>query len=250
MNIDEKAALALRSLADSCEVLAGLSGGARHKEFYDAFFVPETFWYNRVLLRPGGDGEALVGEISEDVKAGKLPPLLGWLDSDYPDAALFPVLKRAGYVPVTKQRAMYLSLAGRQPHETPFQVEAVPAGEIEAWSDMTARGFGKPPETGGMVLLAGAAAAEFLRWREGDETKGGVMLLCAADNGGIHEVSTLQEHRGRGIAAALMNRALDLAAERGCACATLQASELGLPLYRSLGFEDVGLIHNWILPPR
>ena len=249
LSIREKAALALQSLPDSCEILAGMSGGMKRGEAYDAYFVPETFWYNRVLLRPGcAAPEGLPAVLAAEVRAGRLPPLLGWLDGDYPDTLLFPALKQAGYVPMTKQYAMYLSLEGWTASEAPPQVEAMRTEEAEAWSDMTARGFGKPPETGGMVLLARARAADFLLWRESGEMLGGTMLICKDGNAGIHEVSTLPEQRRRGIGQALVRRALDIAALGGCKRATLQASELGLALYRSLGFEEVGVIHNWILP--
>ena len=100
-----------------------------------------------------------------------------------------------------------------------------------------------------MVLLANAGKAKFFLWREAGEIVGGTMLACIGKNGGIHEVSTLPEYRGRGIGRAIVSRALDLAAEQGCFCATLQASELGVPLYTSLGFVQVGIIHNWLLPP-
>jgi GNAT superfamily N-acetyltransferase len=45
-----------------------------------------------------------------------------------------------------------------------------------------------------------------------------------------------QEFRGRGIGKALMNRALELAAELGCTSIRLDATPLGQPLYESLGF--------------
>ena len=109
---EEKASLAVQSLADCCAVLAELSGGMKREEFFDAYVVPETFWYHRVLLRPGcASPEELVSRIAQGAAEGSLPPLLGWLDDDYPDTRLFPALKRAGYIPMTKQTAMYRPLA-------------------------------------------------------------------------------------------------------------------------------------------
>lgn len=248
---DEKATLALEGLTDCCALLAGLSGGTRHFEGYDAYFVPETFWYHRVSLRPGiGNLQRAVDEIAEGAKAGKLPPLLGWLDCDYPDTELFPILKRAGYIPVTVQRAMYLSLEGRESSPVPPQIQLMEPAEAVEWSEMTARGFGKPPETGGMRLMADHGVGDFLLWREEGKLIGGTLLVCERGNGGIHEVSTLPEYRRKGVGSALVGRALDMAAEKGCGFATLQASELGFPLYVSLGFEHVGDIHNWLLKPR
>jgi len=57
--------------------------------------------------------------------------------------------------------------------------------------------------------------------------------------GGIYYVATPEEHRGRGVAAAitawLVNRLLDGGATR----VVLQASDAGLPVYRRLGFRPV-----------
>jgi GNAT superfamily N-acetyltransferase len=104
-----------------------------------------------------------------------------------------------------------------------------------------------------MKLLSTQEDCDFLVWREsnGDaagEMLGGTLLICKDKNAGIHEVSTLPEHRRKGIGAALVNRAFDMAVEKGCTYATLQASELGSYLYSQLGMEEVGYLQNWILP--
>ncbi len=52
----------------------------------------------------------------------------------------------------------------------------------------------------------------------------------------ISMVLVEQSVRGRGIGKALMNQALDLAAELGCTSIRLDATPLGQPLYESLGF--------------
>jgi len=54
---------------------------------------------------------------------------------------------------------------------------------------------------------------------------------------GIYWVSTLKGYRRRGIAAALTRRAVDDAGQAGADLAVLQATELGLGVYRALGFR-------------
>lgn len=54
--------------------------------------------------------------------------------------------------------------------------------------------------------------------------------------GWISMVLVEQSIRGRGIGKALMNHALELAAELGCKSIRLDATPLGQPLYESLGF--------------
>lgn len=278
---EEKAKLALDSLLDSCEMLAELSGGMERKDGYDAYFVPETFWYNRVHLNGEVKGNTSSGlketidEISSRVRTGELPPLLSWNNDDYDKKEMRRLLSNAGYVPMVTQTLMYMPLKGRQPMSSPAQVDHIQPEEAENWSKMTAAAFGKPPETEGMKMLATHKDCDFLVWRESDvdgfvadnpaadgpvtddsavdgpdagEMLGGTLLICKDGNAGIHEVSSMPEHRRKGIGAALVNRAFDIAVQKGCTYATLQASEMGYPLYLHLGMEEVGYVHNWIMP--
>jgi len=66
---------------------------------------------------------------------------------------------------------------------------------------------------------------------------------------GVYNVSTLPTFRRRGIGAALTWRAaLDGLAE-GCIASALQASTLGEPVYRRMGYREALGYHTW-LPPR
>jgi len=65
----------------------------------------------------------------------------------------------------------------------------------------------------------------------------------------IGMVLTAREYRGRGFARLLMERALDFLAGRGVKQIKLDATEMGAPLYRKLGFEDECPIERWIREP-
>jgi GNAT superfamily N-acetyltransferase len=73
------------------------------------------------------------------------------------------------------------------------------------------------------------------------------VALCCEHEGdaGIFYVATLPEARGQGLAKAVVRRALADAHERGCTTTTLQASEMGAPLYESLGYERTGALTLW-----
>lgn len=248
---ENKAKEAVNSLLDSCRILAGLSNGMEEKKEYDAYFVPETFWYNRVHLKgeQGSNIEELIGEISFRVKKRELPPLISWNNDDYDKKTMRRLLSGAGYVPIVTQTLMYMSLEGRTPGKQASQVEKVEPGEVRTWSQMSADGFRKPPETEGLVLLADHKDCDFFTWREDGTMVGGTLLICQNEHAGIHEVSTLQEYRRKGIGAALVNHALDTAVCKGCTYATLQASDMGYSVYEKLGMENVGSLHTWLLPP-
>jgi predicted GNAT family acetyltransferase len=78
----------------------------------------------------------------------------------------------------------------------------------------------------------------------------GEAVACAAvldrgDDACVTAVATVPEHRGRGLAGALISRLLAAAADRGSRTASLQASKAGAPVYERLGFTDVGFIELW-----
>lgn len=61
----------------------------------------------------------------------------------------------------------------------------------------------------------------------------------------IGMVLTAPEFRGRGLARRLMCHALDFTASRGVKWVKLDATDMGKPLYCSLGFEDECAIVRW-----
>jgi GNAT superfamily N-acetyltransferase len=62
---------------------------------------------------------------------------------------------------------------------------------------------------------------------------------------GIGWVATVPEARGRGLASALMTRALLDARQAGCTTTSLQATRAGEPVYLRLGYRDLGRLQMW-----
>ena len=58
-------------------------------------------------------------------------------------------------------------------------------------------------------------------------------------------MATVPAARGRGLATALMAHALADARERGRTTSTLQATDLGRPVYERLGYRSLGEIQMW-----
>jgi len=58
-------------------------------------------------------------------------------------------------------------------------------------------------------------------------------------------VAVVPEARGRGLAGELMRHALTAAAEAGAQTTSLEATKLGEPVYRSLGYRSLGRFGMW-----
>lgn len=61
----------------------------------------------------------------------------------------------------------------------------------------------------------------------------------------IGMVLTHPDWRGRGIARTLMQHALDQLDATGAGCQKLDATDMGRPLYKSLGFEELFAVERW-----
>ena len=72
-------------------------------------------------------------------------------------------------------------------------------------------------------------------------------VLLAAGVAGLYNVTCLPEARGQGIGAAVTLAALLEARRHGYRMAILQASDLGAPVYRRLGFVGYGRLNRYLL---
>jgi hypothetical protein len=65
---------------------------------------------------------------------------------------------------------------------------------------------------------------------------------------GIYDIATIESARGRGYGAAMTMRIVDDGAAAGCDVASLQASDMGRPIYERLGFRTVVEYDAWVDP--
>jgi GNAT superfamily N-acetyltransferase len=73
----------------------------------------------------------------------------------------------------------------------------------------------------------------------------GLVAFDYEDDCSVWLVATRESARGRGLASALMAHALADARERGRTTSTLQATDLGRPVYERLGYRSLGEIQLW-----
>jgi GNAT superfamily N-acetyltransferase len=153
-------------------------------------------------------------------------------------------LERAGHVLDATPAGMIASLSELEPPrpDDPEPVADPSLSELGRINDV-AYGTGDAFQR---MLGDGRAdpAATYIAHEDGAP----VASVVTHDHGGdasVWWVATVPEARGRGLAAGLMRRALADARERGCEVTTLQATQLGRPVYERLGYRSLGTIEMW-----
>ena len=184
---------------------------------------PERGIYNNVIVE---DASAL-DEVEAIYAAARVTRFAVWVH-DGDDASRAAVEAR-GYVFDSATRAMALELADLPPEPSPIDVAPL------AWPGYLAM-LELPP-----ALLAGRTYDfRLLAARVDGAEVAAAMAFDHEGDCGIYNVGTLEAHRRRGLATALMALMLRDAAARGCTTASVQATPMAEGVYASVGFRDLG----------
>ena len=122
---------------------------------------------------------------------------------------------------------------------------------LRQWIHVAGIGFGLPQEyEAAWHELFAEAVFEQPFWTYlallDDKPVATSQLFLSAGVAGIYNVTCLPEARGRGIGAAITQAPLLDARTMGYRVAILQASEMGYPVYRRLGFQDYGKLSVYL----
>jgi GNAT superfamily N-acetyltransferase len=117
--------------------------------------------------------------------------------------------------------------------------------DLALWRDVSFAGFDFPPETfeqfdrftGTFSLQSDCPYRLFLAFRENQPVATSLLLLTEKA-AGIYFVTTLADHRKKGIGSAVTAATLQYAKSSKMRFATLQASPDGLTVYQRLGFKE------------
>jgi GNAT superfamily N-acetyltransferase len=113
--------------------------------------------------------------------------------------------------------------------------------EPDVVRDLVANGFEATREQAGALvnqaLLAMAGCDAFVA-RSAGEPVSTSSTIRVGEGAGVYGVATPPAHRGRGFGAAVTAHSVREAFARGAAFSYLQASAMGHPVYRRIGFED------------
>jgi GNAT superfamily N-acetyltransferase len=204
--------------------------------------VPERSIVNDVVY---WDGVALIAaydEIEAAFDTARIDAWLVWVPDTDTDVA--GALAERGHVLDSDPEAMVLDLDSiERPPEPPGFSRVIDPVELARLNDH-AYGMRSAFER----ALADFQAADGLYFygvEEDGELESGLVTFDYGDDCSVWLVATHESARGRGLASALMAHALADARERGRTTSTLQATDLGRPVYERLGYRSLGEIQLW-----
>jgi len=154
------------------------------------------------------------------------------------------------------------TVPGMALYPLPATPEAVQGLDIERVRDSTrladyqrvaAEGFGMPLEWAerliGPAFLEVEGFESYLGTLDGDPVAVSSVFVDG-EVAGVYNVATLDSHRRRGIGEAMTWRSVTRGREAGCTVATLQASQMGKPVYERMGFRVVAPYRTFRRPDR
>lgn len=189
-------------------------------------------------------------------------PFLWWVD---PLASpLLPArLEVAGLKESGRYPAMRAALGGRGPVRAPEGLEIRRVStqrEFEDFTEVLAASWDPPSSTArklftlaGPAMLdesrhGGAAARLFVGYAEGRPACISEAVL-AGGVAGLYNIITAAAFRRRGLGRAMTLTAMEAGREEGYHTVILEASEMGEPVYRKLGFETIGEFREYAVNP-
>jgi GNAT superfamily N-acetyltransferase len=203
------------------------------------FDVP---WLNIAFVTaPLADPEAAIDEAAAWYGSLRLPWLLrvrARMDDATERAA-----EAAGMRYTDELPAMVLqNLAEAPAADGPVRIERVcDAAGAALFSCVCIEAFDMPVHLGAIftpALLDATGVEEYIGYA-GEEPVATALLACTGEVAGIYNIGTLAGWRGRGIGEAMTRHAIEQGRRAGCAIASLQASEMGRPVYERMGFRTL-----------
>jgi GNAT superfamily N-acetyltransferase len=198
--------------------------------------VNDVVYWDRDALAAGYD------EIDAAYAAAGIGAWLVWVPED--DSETAALLADRGHVLDSDPEAMVLDLDGveRPPEPAGFSREI----DLPALARINDEAYGMHSAFARALERLEAGNGLYAYGVEEDgELVAGLVTFDFEDDCSVWLVATREAARGRGLAGSLMSHAMADARERGRTTSTLQATDLGRPVYERLGFRSLGEIQMW-----
>jgi GNAT superfamily N-acetyltransferase len=213
--------------------------------------LPLPFLNVAFVTEPQADPEAAVTEAQAFYAGLRMPWLLrirAGLDPGFEEAAAHLGLQDAGDVPgmvlhpltPAPQRAADLRCVRVEGEQ---DVAVLAAIIVEA--------FGRAEQlaTAFTPALLDASGVEAYAGYVADEPVASALLMRTGDVAGIYGIGTREAWRGRGIGEAITWHAAEQGRRAGCTTASLQASDMGRPVYERMGFRTIAQYRTYLPAP-
>lgn len=211
-------------------------------------------WFNGALAtRPAGPGDdGRVVAIVAAFRARQVSDFTFWLAPELPAEAWGAILQVHGFRPTEGPPGMAVDLEALREAALPG-LRIVPVTDavlLRDWTTTFIAGYEVAPDWVPPLfdLLGGIGfdlpIRHYLGYL-GEKPVATSSMFLGAGVAGIQFVSTLREERGRGLGAALTLAPLLEARAMGYRVGALQSSELGYPVYRRMGFQQVCQVEHF-----
>ncbi|MBI5584694.1 MAG: GNAT family N-acetyltransferase [Deltaproteobacteria bacterium] len=174
-------------------------------------------------------------------ESGKLPFRIAFkygLEKDF-----LPLLAERGYKESRPEVVMTLSdLPDKNIFRKDLDIRRVSnTGELAHFQEVVEKSYSLPAGSGPAVIterVLNLPDAEMFVGYADNQPACTSMLIKTGPVAGIYWVAALDQFRNRGFGKAITVEALVAGKKRGCTFANLQASVLGEPVYRKIGFDN------------
>jgi len=208
----------------------------------------------RVRLKPE-DVDKTIENLIARGKARKVP-LEWWIGQDTKPANLGERLLAHGFTHHGDGAGMAIDLlAMNEDVSVPSGMTITRVEDVDTlkkWCHVTSVGFGIPAHAEAPLLEYFTGLIDlklpvryYLAWLDGKPVATSMYLL-AEGVAGLYFVATLPEARQQGIGFAVTLKPLQEARELGYRAGILQASKMGEPVYRRMGFKEYSRIGSYV----
>jgi GNAT superfamily N-acetyltransferase len=207
--------------------------------------VADASLFNSVAYRDAAALRAALLELQRVYDDAGVRAWTVWAHASDEDAA--KLLRQAGHRLDASPEGMGCALDDLIAPQALDELDYVQDPTVEDLQLVLARGYGFPLAIArrairlvpsGPDTLVGIARCE-------GRPASTVQVTVCGEDAGVYGVATVPEARGRGLARRLQYALLQRARERGARTSSLQATDMGRPVYAALGYRAFGAMNMW-----